>query len=231
MAHPAPDLRLTAKTKGNRPFIPPQYAAFLQLGYLVAALLGLAAAGFAGWRTYLQWEKESILTTVRQQEETLRTQEYMLWLSSWRGRNIPFQEMLVNFFKAIDPETRLSQLEFTLDPERERLNLRVAINSDRNTSARLFRGMTSFLQEEGMNILSLEQNQVVGATVFNAEFKIDYSMRRRAAQSAARRSAEAVEETNPPAASSSAESEAAEPAPDEPTLTPESSKTPQPSVP
>lgn len=194
---PAPDLRLSAKTKGNRPYIPPQYAVFLQLGYLLAGGLALAAAGFAGWRTYLQWEKEAILSTVRTQEETLRTQEYMLWLSSWRGRNISFQEMLVTLFSGLSDEVRLSQLEFTLDAERERLNLRVAINSDRNTSARLFRSITSFLQNEGMNILSLEQNQVVGATVFNAEFKIDYALRRRNLQNERQQQARAATESAP----------------------------------
>ena len=166
------DLRSNAKITGNRAFLPPQYKAFMHLYYVVVVLCILAVAGYTGWGMWLKWKIDEVNTNLAQVTKTINTQDHMLWLADWRSQSIPMQELMVNFFTQMPKDVRLSQLIFNHNSDDGTVDLTIAINSDRNTSAQYFREITSFLQNKGFAIQLLEQNQAVGATVFKAKFRI-----------------------------------------------------------
>jgi len=166
------DLRSNAKTKGNRAFLPPQYKVLMHLAYGLIIICILATVGYAGWGMWLKWKTVEVKTQLSDITQKINTQDHMLWLADWRSQSVPMQELLVDFFSQLPDEVRLSQMIFTHNSDDGTVDLTIAINSDRNTSAQYFREITSFLQDKGLAIQLLEQNQAVGATVFKAKFRI-----------------------------------------------------------
>ncbi len=166
------DLRSNAKIKGNRAYLPPQYKVVMHLAYFLVAMCILTTAGHAAWGTWLKWKKQEVQIQLDDVSRRIKTQNHMLWLAEWRSQSIPMQEHLVEFFSQLPEEVRLSQMVISHNSDEGTVDLTIAINSDRNTSAQYFREMTSFLQEKGLAIQLLEQNQAVGATVFKAKFRI-----------------------------------------------------------
>jgi len=166
------DLRSNAKTTGNRAFLPPQYKAVMHVYYVVVVLSIFAIAGYAGWSVWLKWKIDEVNTDLAKVTSTINTQDHMLWLADWRSQSIPMQELMVDFFTNLPSDVRLSQMVFTHNSDDGTVDLTIAINSDRNQSAQYFREITSFLQNHGFAIQLLEQNQVVGATIFKAKFRI-----------------------------------------------------------
>ena len=166
------DLRSNAKTSGNRAYLPPQYKVLMHLYYLLVILSILAISGYTAWSTWLKWKVDEVNLELANVTKTINTQDHMLWLADWRAQSIPMQEILVDFFAQLPPDVSLSQLIVTHNSADGTVDLTIAINSDRNTSAQYFREITSFLQGKGLAIQLLEQNQAVGATVFKAKFRI-----------------------------------------------------------
>jgi hypothetical protein len=169
---PAYDLRTTAKTAGNRPYLPPQYAVLVHIGYAIIGLALLATLVFVCWGYYIDSQLKESRGKIAGYHEKIGSYDQLLWLADWRNKSLPIQEILVRFFASLDKDISLSQLQFTHFPEQQVVEMRIAINSDKNTSAQYFREISSFLQSEGLSMLSIEQNQVVGATVFVAKLKI-----------------------------------------------------------
>ncbi|MBN1403120.1 MAG: hypothetical protein JW942_01460 [Opitutales bacterium] len=166
------DLRSNAKTKGNRAFLPPQYKVLMHLAYVLFAICLLSTSGYAAWGVWLKWKTDEVKVQLSAVQKKIATQEHMLWLADWRSQSIPMQELMVDFFSQLPEEVRLSQLILSHNSEDGTVDMTIAINSDRNTSAQYFREITSFLQTHGLAIQLLEQNQAVGATVFKAKFRI-----------------------------------------------------------
>jgi len=175
------DLRTNAKTTGNRAFLPPQYKIAMHLYYAGLALCVLTVAGYTGWRMWLRWNIEQVNAQLESVSQKIKTQDHMLWLADWRSQSIPMQELMVAFFSQMPGEIRLSQMAFTHNTEDGTVDLTIAINSDRNTSAQYFREITSFLQNKGLAIQLIEQNQAVGATVFKAKFRVMHRFEREGA--------------------------------------------------
>jgi hypothetical protein len=166
------DLRSNAKITGNRAFLPPQYKILMHLYYACIAICILAVAGYTAWSMWLRWNIEAVKADLNSINQKIKTQDHMLWLADWHSQSIPMQELLVDFFSKLPPDIRLSQMTFTHNNEDGTVDLTIAINSDRNTSAQFFREITSFLQNKGLAIQLIEQNQAVGATVFKAKFRV-----------------------------------------------------------
>jgi hypothetical protein len=171
------DLRTNAKTTGNRAYLPPQYKIAIHAYYACIALCVLTVAAYTGWRMWLRWNIEQVSTQLESVNQKIKTQDHMLWLADWRSQSIPMQELLVDFFTKMPADIRLSQMTFTHNDDGT-VDLTIAINSDRNTSAQYFREITSFLQNKGLAIQLIEQNQAVGATVFKAKFRIMHRFER-----------------------------------------------------
>lgn len=172
------DLRTNAKTSGNRAYLPPQYKIAMHVYYACIVVCILTIAGYTGWRMWLRWHIERVESDLASVNQTIKTQDHMLWLADWRSQSIPMQELLVDFFAHMHPDIRLSQMNFTHNTEDGTVDLTIAINSDRNTSAQYFREITSFLQNKGLAIQLIEQNQAVGATVFKAKFRVMHRFER-----------------------------------------------------
>ena len=166
------DLRSNGKITGNRAYLPPQYKVFMHLYYGLTVICILAIAGYTGWGMWLRWKIEEVEGQLARVKQTINTQDHMLWLADWRSQSIPMQELLVDFFTKLSPDVRLSQLTITHNSDDGTVDLTIAINSDRNTSAQYFREITNFMQEKGFGASSIEQNQAVGATVCKARFRI-----------------------------------------------------------
>lgn len=166
------DLRSTAKITGNRAYLPPQYKILMHLYYACIAICILSVAGYTAWRMWLRWNIEQVKAELNSVNQKIKTQDHMLWLADWRSQSIPMQELLVDFFAKLPADIRLSQMTFTHNNDDGTVDLTIAINSDRNTSAQFFREITSFLQNKGLAIQLIEQNQAVGATVFKAKFRV-----------------------------------------------------------
>jgi len=166
------DLRSNAKVTGNRAYLPPQYKVVMHFYYGLLILCVLLAAGYAGWGVWLGWKIEEVNANLSKVRQTINAQDHMLWLADWRSQSIPMQEVLVDFFTRLSPDVRLSQLIITQNSEENTVDLTIAINSDRNTSAQYFREITNFMQEKGVGASSIEQNQAGGATVCKAKFRI-----------------------------------------------------------
>ncbi len=169
---PAYDLRSNAKIKGNRPYLPPNYAVLMHLGYAAMLIFILVALGYFGWGIYLNWQLAAVKARNDELDRQVKAQDQMLWLADWRSTSLPVQELLVEFFASLPPDVRLSQMSMTHLSNEGAVDLRIAINSDRNTSAQYFRDMINFFQSKGLAIQNLEQNTAVGATVFQAKFRI-----------------------------------------------------------
>jgi hypothetical protein len=176
------DLRSNAKTSGNRAYLPPQYKIAMHIYYACIALCILTIAAYTGWRMMLRWNMEEVNTQLATVNQKIKTQDHMLWLADWRSQSIPMQELLVDFFSKLPPDVRLSQMTFTHNSDDGTVDLTIAINSDRNTSAQYFREITSFLQNKGLAIQLIEQNQAVGATVFKAKFRVMHRFERTEAE-------------------------------------------------
>jgi hypothetical protein len=172
------DLRTSAKTTGNRAYLPPQYKIVMHLYYACLALCVLTVAAYTGWRMWLKWNVEQVNSQLESVSHKIKTQDHMLWLADWRSQSIPMQELMVDFFSKIPQDIRLSQMTFTHNTDDGTVDLTIAINSDRNTSAQYFREITSFLQNKGLAIQLIEQNQAVGATVFKAKFRVMHRFER-----------------------------------------------------
>jgi len=172
------DLRTNGKITGNRAYLPPQYKVLMSFYYAVIVLCILAIAGYTGWGMWLKWKIEEVDGELAKVKQTINTQDHMLWLADWRSQSIPMEELLVDFFTRLSPEVRLSQLTITHNSDDGTVDLSIAINSDRNTSAQYFREITNFMQEKGFGASSIEQNQAVGATVCKAKFRIMHRFER-----------------------------------------------------
>lgn len=169
---PAYDLRTNAKTKGNRPFLPPNYMPVMHVWYLAVSVSILVYVGYLGWGAYLRWHMQEMKTQETTLKSQLDVQDQMLWLADWRSNSVPMQALLVEFFSDLPREVSLSQLIVEHNSAEGTVDLRVAINSDKSTSAQYFREMQSFLLTKGLSIQTIEQNMAVGATVFQAKFRI-----------------------------------------------------------
>lgn len=166
------DLRSNAKIKNNRPYLPPQYRVLMHFAYAATVISILAIAGYIGWGMWLSWKIGQVKDQLTDVTQTIKTQDHMIWLADWRSQSIPMQELMVEFFSQLPEPVRLSQMIFTHNIEDGSVDLTIAINSERNTSAQYFREITSFLQNKGFALQRQEQNQAVGATVFKASFRI-----------------------------------------------------------
>lgn len=166
------DLRSNAKTKGNRPYLPPKYVPLMHLGYLSIILCILASVGYFGWGMWLKYQIDAAKGEASQYQQQVKVQDNMLWLAEWHSQSVPFQELLVQLFQELPEEAKLSHLSLRHNSADGMLDFRVAINSDRVTSAQYFREITNFFTSRGLSVTSFQQNQVVGATVFDAKLKI-----------------------------------------------------------
>jgi len=175
MTTPSYDLRTTAKTKGNRTYLNPRYAILMKLGYLVLFLDIIVFSSFSALGFYKKWQADEFQREIVQKQEQIKQQESMLWFFDWREKTLPMQSLLIHFFKQLPGETKLSELSFELAPDGRTVNMSIAINSDKNTSAKFFREISAFLEEVGMEVRSIEQTQRVGATVFQTTMSIDHS--------------------------------------------------------
>ena len=169
---PAYDLRSSAKIKGNRPYLPPNYAPLMHLGYAAIVICLLLSAGYFGWAMWLSYKTEQVQSQAGALNSRVKSQDHMLWLADWKSQSIPFQELMVEFFTELPPEARLSQFVARHNAVDGSIDLRIAINADRNTSSQYFREISTFFTNRGMPVISSQTNQVLGATVFEAKLKI-----------------------------------------------------------
>ncbi|MBN2069453.1 MAG: hypothetical protein JW739_07435 [Opitutales bacterium] len=175
MVSPVYDLRSNAKTKGNRAYLNPRLAILMKLGYALLVVDILIFAFYSGWGFYQRWQTRQMDLDIAQKQAQIQSQERILWFFDWKDNTLPMQELLVELFGKLPEDMHLSELSLNLASDGKTLQMKVAINSEKNTSAQYFRELSTYFKDMGLEIVSIQQTQAIGATVFEARMMIDHS--------------------------------------------------------
>lgn len=169
MHAPAYDLRTDARTSGNPDRLPRRWRApMMFITAVLAGSLGVFTAARVGG-IILERRKATLVAQQEQIAARVAILDGYLAVPRWRNATLATQPVIVRLLAAAPQDVTLSELSFQTDTVAKRYRFRAGINSDRNTSARRFREMLGHLQQqEGLQVVSIQQVNASGAVVFEA---------------------------------------------------------------